>query len=222
MASSTRAPLSRERIVAAAIGIADRDGLAALTMRHLAAELDCEAMSLYHHVPGKEALLGALVDAVLAEIAAASTAITAPEWRDAVRARCLAARAIMLRHPWAPPLVVSQTATPASAWGVYELFVATLADAGLDDDLVHRAVHAVGSMLFGFSTELFQPEAPVDDGELAAMRAMAERTPNLARMAATVVHEVDGALSMCDTAAEFAFTLDLLLDGLEAARRRTA
>lgn len=222
MASSTRAPLSRERIVAAAIGIADRDGLAALTMRHLAAELDCEAMSLYHHVPGKEALLGALVDAVLAEIAAASTAISAPEWRDAVRARCLAARAIMLRHPWAPPLVVSQTATPASAWPVYELFVATLADAGLDDDLVHRAVHAVGSMLFGFSTELFQPEAPVDDGELAAMRAMAERTPNLARMAATVVHEVDGALSMCDTAAEFAFTLDLLLDGLEAARRRTA
>jgi len=221
--STARAPepLTRERIVAAAIAIADAEGLAAVTMRRLGAALDREAMSLYHHVPSKDALLAALVDEILTALGRESAGIEHDDWRDTVRARCLAARSLMLRHPWAPGLIAAQHETPAAAWPVYELLVGTLAAAGFDDDLSHRAVHSLGSMLFGFTSELFQPTATAEP-DAAAMRAMAERMPNLARMAATVVHEVDGALSMCDTRAEFDFTLGLLLDGLEHARRATA
>jgi len=211
-------PLTRERIVAAAIGIADAEGLAAVTMRRLGAALDREAMSLYHHVPSKEALLAALVDDLLARLVRESAGLEHDDWRDTVRARCLAARSLMLRHPWAPALIAAQEETPAAAWPVYELLVGTLAGAGFDDDLSHRAVHSLGSMLFGFTSELFQPAATAQP-DAAGMRAMAEQMPNLSRMAATIVHETDGALSMCDTRAEFDFTLGLLLDGLERAHR---
>lgn len=212
-------PLSRERIVAAAIAVADAEGIAALTMRRLGAALDREAMSLYHHIPGKEALLAAVVDELLVQLVRESAGIEHDDWRDTVRARCLAARSLMLRHPWAPALIAAQDEMPAAAWPVYELLVGTLAAAGFGDELSHRAVHSLGSMLFGFTSELFQPEGAAPPADAAAMRAMAERMPNLSRMAATVVHEVDGALSMCDTQAEFGFTLGLLLDGLERVRR---
>ena len=212
--------LSRDRIVAAAVMIADAEGLGTVTMRRVGAALDREAMSLYYYVPSKDALLSALVDDVLTRLFHESARIEHEDWRDAVRERCLAARALMLRHPWAPGLIAAQSETPAAAWPTYELLIGTLTAAGFSDDLSHRAVHSLGSMLFGFSSELFQPDAAAgEEPDPTAMRAMAERMPNLARMAATVVHEVDGALSMCDTRAEFVFTLGLLLDGLENARR---
>jgi AcrR family transcriptional regulator len=210
-------PLTRERIVVAAVAMADAEGLEAITMRRLGAALDREAMSLYHHIPSKEALLAALVDTVLEELARHSAAIDYDDWRVTVRARCLAARDLMLRHPWAPALVAAQHESPATVWPIYELFIGTLTDGGFDDELSHRAIHSLGSMLFGFTTELFEP-APSDEPDVEAMRAAAEKMPNLARMAASVVHEVEGSLSMCDTQAEFEFTLGLLLNGLEHAR----
>lgn len=212
----------RERIVTAAIAIADAEGIAAVTMRRLGATLDREAMTLYHYIPSKSALVAALVDDLLGRLVHESAGIEHDDWRDTVRSRCLAARALMLHHPWAPGLIAAQHETPVAAWPVYELLVGTLAAAGFDDDLSHRAVHSLGSMLFGFTSELFQPAATATEPDAAAMRAMAERMPNLSRMAATVVHETDGALSMCDTQAEFDFTLGLLLDGLENARRSDA
>ena len=84
----TREPLSRERVLAAAMAIADAEGIAAVTMRRLAAELGVEAMSLYYHLPGKDGLLDGLVEAVIAEIASpiGRTAPTSP--RGLARARC--------------------------------------------------------------------------------------------------------------------------------------
>lgn len=220
---STAEQLSLERIVTAAIEIADTEGLARLTMRSVGSALDREAMSLYHYVPSKDALLAAVVDSLLARIAQDSAAIEREDWRDTVRERCLAARALMLEHPWAPGLISSQSDTPAGAWPIYEHLVGTLSAAGFSDDVAHRAVHSLGSMLFGFSSELFQPDSAAgQEPDTEAMRAMAEQLPNLARMSAAVVHESDGALSMCDTQAEFTFTLGLILDGLEAARLATA
>ncbi|NKY41762.1 TetR/AcrR family transcriptional regulator C-terminal domain-containing protein, partial [Cellulomonas septica] len=136
----------------------------------------------------------------------------------AVRRRCLAARDVMLRHPWAPGLVAAQTTSPPSVWPVYEQLVGTLTEAGFDDDLAHRAIHALGSMLLGFSRELFEPEGGTLAPDPAATTTVGEDLPNLARMAASVVHETDGALSVCDTRAEFAFTLDLVLAGLDRHR----
>lgn len=209
--------LTRDRIITVAIEIADTQGLPALTMRRLGVALDREAMTIYHYIPSKDALLVALVDEILRRVLAETAPIARDDWMSTVRERCLVARALMLRHPWAPGLVAQQQETPASAWPIYELLVGSLAAAGFDADLMHRAVHAFGSMVFGFSSELFQPEASAEP-DAEAMRAMAGQLPNLAKMAAVVVHEVDGALSMCDTRAEFIFTLGLVTDGLERAR----
>ncbi|WP_168211843.1 TetR/AcrR family transcriptional regulator [Ruania zhangjianzhongii] len=215
---SAQEAITPERIVHAAVKIADAEGLAAVTMRRLGAALDREAMTLYHYTPSKHALLAALIDHILGQIAHESARIAHDDWRDTVRSRCLAARRLMLRHPWAPALITAQDETPAAAWPIYELLIATVTAGGFDNELSHRTVHALGSMLFGFSSELFQPDAQSPEPDPAAMRAMAERFPHLARMASAVVHERDGALSMCDTRAEFIFTLDLVLDGLERAR----
>src|SRR5688500_7650003 len=100
-----RPPLSAERILRAAIKLADRQGLAALSMRKLATTLKVEPMSLYHHVASKDELLDGMVDQVIGEI-------TLPErggdWRSAMRARAVSALAVMSAHPWAPMLVVSR------------------------------------------------------------------------------------------------------------------
>ena len=212
-------PLTRERIIAAAVAMADAEGLDAITMRRLGGALEREAMSLYHHIPSKEALLGALVDTVLEELAQHSAAIDYDDWRVTVRARCLAARELMLRHPWAPGQIAAQHESPPAAWPIYEMLIGTLTDGGFDDELCHRAIHALGSMLLGFTNELFEP-APSHDPDVGFRGPAAGQMPNLSRMAGSVVHEAEGSLSVCDTQAEFEFTLGLLLDGLEHARVR--
>jgi AcrR family transcriptional regulator len=217
-----KTPLSRERVLAAALALADAEGLASLTMRKLAESLDCEAMSLYHYVKDKAALLHALAEAVVAEVVAVTVgrpvATDAGDWRDVVRARCLSAREVMLRHPWAPGLLMSQEQAPPSANRVFEGLVATMVEAGLGYDLAHRAIHSLGSMVLGFTQELFEPTAEDEGASPEEMAEMGVDLPHLSRLAQTVVHEAEGSLSVCDTRAEFEFTLGLILDGLEAHR----
>jgi len=221
-AQAPKEPLSRERVIAAAVAIADGTGIGigAVTMRRVAEHLDCEAMSLYHHVADKKSLLSGMVEAVMVEVVGAALAIdAAPEWREAVRERSLAARRVMLAHPWAPGLVSSESESPFALYALYEQFVATLVGAGFTYELAHRAIHALGPLILGFTNELFEPDA----GESGApsdeeMAAIAEHMPHIAKLAAMELHEAEGSLSMCDTQAEFEFTLALVLDGLEARR----
>src|SRR5665648_1113131 len=100
---AVRTPLSRERVLAAAMALADAEGLSALTMRRPAADVGVEAMSLYYYVPGKEGLLDGLTETVLVAINAAVAArVTADDdWPTALRPRCLPAREVMVRHRWA-------------------------------------------------------------------------------------------------------------------------
>ena len=217
-----KAPLSRERVLGAALAVADAEGLASLTMRRVAEALDCEAMSLYHHVDGKKALLAGLAETVVDEILAATVPSAlggeSGDWRDVVRARCLAARGVMLRHRWAPGLLASQTRVPPNVYLIFETLVATMVQAGCGYQLAHRAIHSLGSLVLGFTQELFEPSV---DGEGTSPEEMAEAAaalPHLARLAEVAVHEVEGLLGTCDTQAEFEFTLALLLDGLEARR----
>ena len=224
-----REPLSRERVVAAAKRLADAEGLATLTMRRLAAELGVEAMSLYHHLPGKEALFDGLVDAVLAEIDEAVTRAEreapARGWRGTLRRRFLTARRVMVSHQWAPGLIGSRPSIPASLYAYYEGILATLIGAGFPYHLAHRALHAFGSMALGFTQELFAPttaggstDTEVSEEQLAAM---ADALPHLTAMVQAELHAAGGdSLGWCDSQAEFEFTLDLLLDGLDRARRR--
>src|SRR5918996_2047285 len=103
-----RTPLTRQRVLQAAVGLADHGGLPSLTMRSLAAELGVEAMSLYYHVANKDDLLDGVIEVVVGEIndavAERRGQISNGDWKRAMRARILAARQVLLRHPWAPAL----------------------------------------------------------------------------------------------------------------------
>lgn len=215
---SKREPLSRDRLLAAAVEIADAEGVGAVTMRRVSAAVGVEAMSLYHHLPGKEALLDGLADSVVAEalqeIHRVEDAGGEVEWHAALRRRFLTARTVMLRHPWAPMLIGTRTSIPPSAFGIYEALLATMVGAGFSYHLAHRALHSFGSMPLGFVQELFNP-APGDVDETEEeFAAMAEQLPHLTAMMASEINMHEGdTLGWCDSQDEFEFTLDLLLDG---------
>jgi len=99
-----KSPLTRERVLRAALDLADRDGLDALSMRALGAAMGVQAMSLYNHVADKDAVLDGIVDLVVAEIAVPSAS---QPWRAAMHARAVSSHTVLLRHPWAPGLLVS-------------------------------------------------------------------------------------------------------------------
>ncbi|RLP91408.1 TetR/AcrR family transcriptional regulator [Micromonospora sp. BL4] len=226
-AKASRQPLSRERVLAAAVVVADAEGIQALTMRRLAGDLGVEAMSLYHHLPAKEALLDGVVETVIAEIDAAVGRLSAngdgEDWRTRLRGQFLAARQIMVRHPWMPALLGTRRAIPVGLYAYYDGIVGTLLGAGFSHHLAHRAVHAFGSLPLGFAQEVFSPaaaggsmEADVAEADLAAM---AGALPHLTAMVAMEMHDgSDPTLGWCDSQLEFEFTLDLLLDGLERLR----
>jgi AcrR family transcriptional regulator len=223
-AKASREPLSRERVLATAVALADTDGIQAVTMRRLAATLGVEAMSLYYHLPAKEALLDGVVDTVVAEIDAAVARLDMngadEDWRTRLRRQFLAARRVMLRHPWAPGLLGSRRTIPAAVYAYYDGIVATLVGAGFSYHLAHRALHAFGSLPLGFAQEIFSPASAggnmEDDAAEADLAAMAEALPHLTAMVANEIHDVtDPTLGWCDGQIEFEFTLDLLLDGLE-------
>jgi AcrR family transcriptional regulator len=227
MVKASRKPLSRDLVLATAVALVDAEGLSALTMRRLAADLGVEAMSLYYHLPAKEALLDGVVDTVIAEIDAAIAGLDPHngDWRALLRQRFLAARRVMLRHPWMPGLLGSRRTIPVGVLAYYDGILGTLADAGFSYHLAHRALHAFGSMPLGFAQEIFSP-ASADggtdtDATEADMAAMAEALPHLTAMMAAEIHDAaDPTLGWCDSQAEFEFTLDLLLDGLERLRGR--
>jgi AcrR family transcriptional regulator len=222
--SVPRTPLNRERVLRAAITIADEGGLGALTMRRLAEHLGAEAMSLYYHVAGKEELLDGLVDVLVREINEVTARITEPAdgagWQRAVRRRILAAREVLLRHPWAPRVLESRTRTSPEVLRYYDALLGQLRAGGFSYDLAHHALHALGSRAFGFAQELFDPaggggDQPPD----AALADLAAELPNLVGMVQEIAHDDPGStLGWCDDQAEFEFALDLILDGLDRLR----
>jgi AcrR family transcriptional regulator len=222
-----RIPLSRRRVLRAAVRLADRDGLDSLTMRRLAQEVGAEAMSLYHHVANKEAVFDGVVEVIIGEITAAVDEVEAPspeeDWQAALRARILAAREVFLRHRWAPRIFETRTTTSPVVIAYFDHVVAILRAGGFSFDLAHRALHVLGSRALGFTQELFQPDgAQTANADSAAMmEQMAEQFPNIVGMLADGVHDdPDGILGFCDDQFEFEFALDLILEGLE--RRRAA
>ena len=223
----TRQSLSRELVLETAVALVDHEGIAALSMRRLGQELGVEAMSLYHHVANKEALLDGLVDVVVEELNAEVGPGGGPQaerdWAAAMRARILTARTVMLRHKWLPSVLESRASVSAPLVAYYEGVLATLRAGGFSNDLAHHTLHALGSRAIGFSQELFDPAKGGGDAEQsgADIAAMAEAFPHLMAMMAEVAHDdPDSTLGWCDDQTEFEFGLDVLLDGLE--RRRAA
>jgi AcrR family transcriptional regulator len=218
-AEAVRGTLSRERVLATAMTVADADGLAAVTMRRVASELGVEAMSLYHHVPSKEHLLDGLAEALIVEIVgAAPPRDPAADWRTSLRDRCLAARAVVVQHRWGPELIATRTHVPMSLVAHFEEILATMVEGGLSYHLAHRGLHSLGSMVLGYTQEIFAvPQGDADPGAEveAEMAAMAEAFPHLTAMVASELHDnAEDPLGWCDSQSEFEFTLGLILDGL--------
>jgi AcrR family transcriptional regulator len=224
--SRARTPLSRERVLRAAVKVADEGGIESVTMRRLADELGAEAMSLYYHVSKKEDILDGLVDVIAREINDAVAQIRAPVaevgWQSAARQRILTARKVFLRHPWAPGVFENRAGASPEVLRYYDALVGLMRDGGFSYDLVHHALHALGSRALGFSQELLEPDGDTSDGPATPPpESMAALFPHLAGMLAEVVHDdPDSTLGWCDDQFEFEFGLDLILDGLDAMRQR--
>ena len=209
-----RETVTRQRVVETAVALADREGLDSVSMRRLGTELGIEAMSLYTHVRSKKDLLDAMVEAVFAKL-------KSPErpdgWKASLRQAILDARGVLLRHPWAPDVIETRAAPGPSMLAHYDRVMGILRDGGFSVELTHHALHLLGSRLLGFTRELWDDSAEVAPDEAAAMAAqLAATLPHVAEMAVAATH--DGGLGVCDTNAEFAFSLDVMLDGLERLR----
>jgi AcrR family transcriptional regulator len=196
--------------------VADRDGIDAVTMRKLGHELGVEAMSLYTHVKSKDDLLDGMVDTIVSRIPVEARS---GGWKTALRRTILGARAEMLRHPWAA-LVIETRAEPGPATIRYmDAIAAMMFDGGFDADLAHHGLHVLGSRVLGFSQDLFDDKGAVDPEAAAAVaQQLSAAFPSVAAIALAASHE--GGLGGCDDDVEFAFGLDLILDGLERARAR--
>jgi len=221
---TVRAGLNRDRVLRAAIELADREGLAALSMRRLGNELGVEAMSLYNHIANKDDMLDGMVQTIVedlnARVGPGGGADAQSDWVTAMRTRILTARAVMLQHKWAPGLIESRSSFSPPLVAYYEGVLATLRAGGFSYDLAHHTLHALGSKAIGFNQELFNPVGAGDSQPDVDIEAMAEQFPHLAEMLADVVHEgPETTIGWCDDQTEFEFGLDVLLDGLE--RRRT-
>jgi AcrR family transcriptional regulator len=223
-ARKRRPPLTRERVLHAAVALADERGLDALTMRALGQELQVEAMSLYNHVSNKEDVLNGVIEVVGAEIVAAVAEIEPPaskeDWKPVLRKRILAARDVILRHRWAPAVFETRTDLPPVLIGYYDESLGLMREGGMSLDLAHHAMHAIGSRMLGFTQELFvTDDSDTDPATMELMiRQMGAQFPHLAELMKIVAHDPDSTVGGCDDQFEFEFGLDLLLDGLERLR----
>lgn len=225
LAAEPRVPLSKERVLRAAVGLADRDGIESLTMRNLAQEVGVEAMSLYYHVANKEAVLDGVVDVLAGEINEAASTIQGPsakdDWKTAMRMRILTARDVLLRHPWAPAVIESRTTISPAIARYFDALLGLFREGGFSYDLAHHAMHALGSRGLGFTQELFEPDDHEEGDEdiTGMLEQMADQLPYLVGMMMEVGHDdPDSTLGWCDDQFEFEFGLDLILNGLEGVR----
>ncbi|MDP8930343.1 MAG: TetR family transcriptional regulator [Actinomycetota bacterium] len=198
-----RRPLTRRQVVSAGLRVIDGEGVDALTMRRLGAELGVEAMSLYHHVASKEDLLDAVVELLWEE---ASTSLELRgTWRDDIHAFAGAVHQTAHDHPSAYPLMLNRGVLPAIAVQVAGTLVGSLRAAGFGprlDDAVRTVVGYVAGYTmaevawYADPAPVTAPASPSEAGE--------DRDAEMRRM-----------LLECDTEAQFSFGLEVLLDGLQ-------
>ena len=219
-----RAPLNRDRVLRAAVELADEVGLAGVSMRRLAQQLGVVPMALYKHVADKDALLDGMVDAVIGEFDPPDPAL---DWQDGVRQRVLSARRAVLRHPWARQAIESRTRRTPAVLAYMDSVTGTFRAGGFSVDLTHHVMHALGNRIWGFSPELFDepldPAAPPlpPEAQQAMAAEFAQRYPHVLEIAlAATQGDLSGVGQGCDEDFEFAFALDLLLDGAGRLHRR--
>jgi len=217
-ATEARIPLSRERVLRAAVAFADKSGIGSLSMRKLGEGLGVEAMSLYNHVANKEELLDGMVDLVFSEIDMPSGGA---DWKPAMRQRAVSARQTLSRHRWAIGLMESRTSPGPATLRHHDTVIGSLRDAGFSVEMAAHAFSVLDSYIYGFALQ--QASLPFETGEETAELAHAilmqmppDEYPHLTEL--TVEHVLQPGYDYGD---EFEFGLDLVLDGLERARDTT-
>ena len=199
-----------------ALRLADRSGIDSLSMRRLGQELGVEAMSLYNHVASKDDLLDGLIDLVFAEI------LVPPAdagWRTAMRERAVSAREVLKRHPWALGVMESRSRPGPANLRHHDAVLAALRTAGFSVEMAAHAYSLLDAYIYGFT--LNELSLPLDTHE--AVAGVAEQIleenpagayPYLAEMVADIVMKPG-----YDYGDEFEYGLDVILDGLQRARR---
>jgi AcrR family transcriptional regulator len=209
MSKRPRGKLSRDLILAAALRLADEEGIEAVSMRRLGQRLSVEAMSLYKHLAGKEDILDGISDLVMLEVEVPARDLP---WRAALRQSAISAHRALLRHPWASAVLESRRNPGPARMRYLDAVVSILLDAGFTLPDVGRAFMAIDSHVYGFTLQvLARPFDPRDAPEEVAAMAndrFGDAYPGLRSMAELAVTEPGVPV-------ELEFGLDLILDGLE-------
>ena len=206
--SARRAPLSRERVLRAAIALADASGIESLTMRKLGQELGVEAMSLYNHVANKDDILDGITDLVLGDI---EVPPTGTEWRTAMRRRAVSAHEVLLAHPWAAMQIMSHFNIGPGMTRYLDATLGRLREGGFSIEGALDAWHTLDSHIYGFTLQ--ELGLPVDPG--VAPQVSAEVLGQLSAGEFPHVVEIITHVMNSGRVEDFDFGLDLILDGLQ-------
>ena len=208
----SRTPLNRERVLRAAVVLADEGGIESLRMRELGLRLGVEAMSLYRHIANRDDILDGMVDLVVSEIDLPPDTVG---WREAMRRRAISAQAVYSRHPWASALMDSRTSSGPARLQYFDWVLGTLREAGFTQEMTARAISVLDSYVYGFGRQQLNmsagPDVKPEEVAEAFLKAIpADEYPHLREMV------VEYAMNAGhDESAEFEFGLNLILDGLE-------
>ncbi len=212
-----RPRLSPERVLDAAVALADEIGIDDLTIRRLADALDVKPMTIYHHLPNKEAIIDGMVDVVFSEIDPPPNELP---WREAIAVRSRSMRQVLARHPWASPLMESRTNPGMATLRHHDAVLGCFRGGGLSLELTGHAYATIDAYLYGFALqEASLPASGGDDlAELAAQMASQMPTDVLPHLAEYTTERV--LKPGYDFGNEFEYGLALILDGLQQAAER--
>mgnify|MGYP002779015960 CR=1 FL=1 len=211
-----RPPLTRERVLHAAIALADARGIESLTMRRLGQELGVEAMSLYNHVANKDDILNGILELVMAEIALPPTDA---DWKTAIRTTAISSHHVLLRHPWACGIMMSPTRTSESRLRWMDGVLGCLRQNGFSAELTHHAYHALDSHITGFTLWIVNlPALGAELQEIAATFLQDSPTHDYPHLAEHIEYHLTEPVESEEGTSEFEFGLDLILDGIERLR----
>lgn len=214
-----RSKLTREKVLTAAIELADEIGIESLTIRKLADKLGVGAMTIYHHLPSKEQIIDGMVEMVFS---AMERPPADADWRSAMLRRCISARTVLNHHPWAVPLMESRVSPGPESLSHHDAVIGCLRNGGLSIQMTAHAYAILDSFVYGFAFE----EAALPSGggqgfaEIAGQIATqfpADEYPHLAEL--TFEHILEPGYDFGDS---FEFGLDLILDGLDRAAKAEA
>lgn len=211
-----RDTLNQDRIVNAAIEIADAGGIGALTIRRLAAVLDTKPMTIYYHLPSKHHILDGMVDVIYSEIYAPTIE---NDWRSEVRRRSVSARKVLADHPWATALMESSETPGPANLRHHDEMVACLHHGGFPMGMVVEVYTLIDSFVFGFALQEsnlpFASDTDLSDLARETIEPPRELYPHLAELNSHLMRRP--GFSFRDT---FELGLDILLAGLESAKER--